>query len=148
MRSYEIVTLLVCLAALFAYINARYVRMQQTIGIMTLSLVFSILAAISVKLFSFHSARLTLIISSIDFHNLLMNGMLSFLLFAGSVQIDAINLKKEKWPILVLSTVGIFISTFLVGTLLYFLFYAFHLNVGYVYCLLFRQRIQLRCYPF
>jgi len=142
MQSYEILTFFICLAALFSYINHRFIRWPATIGIMALSLASSILLIIGAKLFPGRVVGLIHIITSIDFHNLLMNGMLSFLLFAGSVHIDAKHLRKERMSIITLATVGILISTFLVGTLVHLVFILFHMDIGYIYCLLFAALIS------
>ncbi|MGZ3778774.1 MAG: cation:proton antiporter [Mucilaginibacter sp.] len=66
-----------------------------------------------------------------------MNFMLSFLLFAGAIHIDLGKLRKEAWPVLILSTVGILISTTLVGTMTWEVFRLFHFPVPLIYCLLF-----------
>ena len=95
MQSREIFILIVCLAALFAYINARFIKLQQTIGIVVLSILFSIFVMLAGSFFPFQASKFVHIVPSIDFHNLLMNGMLSFLLFAGSIHINSINLKSE-----------------------------------------------------
>ena len=71
-----------------------------------------------------------------------MNFMLSFLLFAGAIQINANRLKKERLPIIALSTVGILISTFLVGALTWYLFQLFQINIEFIYCLLFGALIS------
>ena len=142
MQSYEILTFFICLAALFSYINNRFIKWPATIGIMALSLASSILLIIGAKLFPGRVVGLIHIITSIDFHNLLMNGMLSFLLFAGSVHIDAKHLRKERMSIITLATVGILISTFLVGTLVHLVFILFHMDIGYIYCLLFAALIS------
>ena len=142
MQSYEIFVFIICLAAVFSYINHRFIRLTPTIGIMSLSIATSILLIIIARLFPERATPFTNMIMSIDFHSLLMNSMLSFLLFAGSLHIDANALKKERWPILTLSTIGILISTFLIGTFLYFIFSAFSLNVAYIYCLLFAALIS------
>ncbi len=142
MQSYHILTFIICLAAAFAYINFRYIKWEPTIGIMVLSLGASLILAAFNSFFPQKSATVIHVIASIDFHDLLMNGMLGFLLFAGSIHINAINLRKERLPVIALSTVGIFISTFLIGTLLFYLFAAFHIAVGYIYCLLFAALIS------
>ena len=142
MPSYEILTLLICLAAIFSYINYKFIKWTPTIGIMALSLLTSLLLILAASLFSGFFAPLTTAIISINFHSFLMNGMLGFLLFAGSIQIDSKNLRKERLPIITLATVGILISTFLVGTLLHFIFIAFHLQISYIHCLLFAALIS------
>lgn len=142
MKPYDLFILIIGLAALFAYINAKFIRLQQTIGIMFLSILFSI-GLIAVNQFA-PSVTSALIkdISSINFHDLLMEGMLCFLLFSGSIHIDSVNLKKVRLPIIVFSTVGVILSTFLIGSLLYGVFQLFHMPVGYIYCLLFAALIS------
>jgi monovalent cation:H+ antiporter, CPA1 family len=142
MQSYEVFVSIICLATAFSYVNYKFIKWTPTIGIMVLSLVSSIILLIASRFFPQQIALLIAVITSIDFHSLLMDGMLGFLLFAGSIHIDAKSLKKERWPIIALATVGILISTFLVGSLLYLLFIAFHLGVEYIYCLLFAALIS------
>ncbi len=142
MQSYEIFTFIICLAAIFSYINYKFIKWTPTIGITALSLVSSILLISATHLFPERSTGLISIMTSIDFHSLLMNGMLSFLLFAGSIHIDAKNLREERLPIITLATVGILISTFLIGTFLHFILMAFHFDVEYIYCLLFAALIS------
>ncbi len=142
MQQFEIFVFIICLAALFSYINHRFIKWPPTVGIMVLSLVTSSLLLVTAHLLPKLSEDLIHIVTSIDFHNLLMNGMLSFLLFAGSMHIDANSLQKQRLPILSLATFGVVISTFLIGTLLYFLLAAFHLDVAYIYCLLFAALIS------
>ncbi len=142
MHPYEIFVLIVCLTAAFSYINHRYIKWPPTIGIMALSLCSSIVLLISAKAFPGYSSGFISIITSINFHDLLMNGMLNFLLFAGAIHIDAGRLKQERMPVITLSTIGILISTFLIGSVLYYLFGLFQLDVKYIYCLLFAALIS------
>jgi monovalent cation:H+ antiporter, CPA1 family len=139
---YEIFTFIVCITALLSYLNYRFVKLSPTIGIMALSLAFSIILIAGQGFFPTAYDSLKEVMSSVDFHKLLMKGMLGFLLFAGAIHIDAKNLKAERLPIISLATIGIFISTTLVGTLLYYLFQAFGLSIDYIYCLLFAALIS------
>ena len=142
MQSYEVFVIIICLAAIFSYVNHRFIKLSPTIGIMTLSLAISLILSLGARLFPKFSTPFISIVSSIDFQSLLMNVMLSFLLFAGSIHIDAASLKKERLPIIILSTIGILISTFLVGVMLHFLLIAFGMNIGYIYCFLFAALIS------
>ena len=76
-------------------------------------------------------------LSSIDFNATLMGGMLSFLLFAGSLHVDLNDLLDQKVIISILATLGVVFSTFLVGTITYYLFALFSIHIDYIYCLLF-----------
>lgn len=138
----EILSLTIVLSALFAYINHRAIKWPPTIGIMVLSLGASVLVAILGKFFPSLSASVVKLVSAIDFRNVLMDFMLSFLLFAGAIHIDAGKLKKERWPVLILSTLGILISTTLVGFGTYYLFRIFGQPIPLIDCLLFGALIS------
>jgi CPA1 family monovalent cation:H+ antiporter len=142
MDNNEILTITIVLAALFAYINHRWIKWPPTIGIMILSLLSSILLVLFGTSHSHLSNKAVLLVSSIDFQDVLMNFMLSFLLFAGAIHIDANKLKKERWPVIILATVGILISTFLVGGMVWYLLKLFNLQTPFVYCLLFGSLIS------
>lgn len=140
MKLQEILTLTLVLAAIFAYVNHRLIKWPPTIGIMALSLASSILVALfGQPLLSQKAQQLA---SAIDLQDILMNFMLSFLLFAGAIHIDANKLKKERWPILLLATFGTLLSTFLVGGGTWLLFGLFHFPVPFIYCLLFGALIS------
>jgi CPA1 family monovalent cation:H+ antiporter len=136
LATYQIISIIVFLAAVYAYVNDRWIKWPPTIGIMVLSLFSSIIIVIlgnMVPAFSVHVLR---IVSHIDFGQVLMKIMLSFLLFAGAIHIDAVKLRKEFWPVMTLATVGVFISTFLISVMSYYLFRVFQLQIPYVYSLL------------
>lgn len=136
-------SLLITLAALFSYLNYRYIKLPTTIGIMLIALIMSAILIISGKLglesLFIHAET---ILRGIDFHQTLMNGMLSFLLFAGALHVNLNDLAKQKWLVLSLATFGVVISTCLVGGLSWLVFSAFGLDIPYIYCLLFGALIS------
>lgn len=138
----EILTITVVIASIFAYINHRWIKLPPTIGIMVLSLISSVILVVTGNSKFLLSKKAIEIVTSIDFENVLMNFMLSFLLFAGAIHIDAGKLKAERWPILILATVGTLISTFLVGGMVWYLFQIFHFPIPFIYCLLFGALIS------
>lgn len=142
MGTSEIITTTIVLTAVFAYINHRVIKWPPTIGIMVLSLSASILLAVLGEYNPGFSDKALKFASSIDFRDVLMNFMLSFLLFAGAIHIDADKLKRERWPILLLSTIGIVLSTTIVGGITWYLFRVFQLPVQFIYCLLFGALIS------
>lgn len=81
-------------------------------------------------------------VAGIDFSSILMRVMLSFLLFAGAIQLDAKKLADEKLPIIVFSILGVIISTFIVGASMYYLLSLFSIHVDFIYCLLFGALIS------
>jgi CPA1 family monovalent cation:H+ antiporter len=142
MQLYGIFTILISISALFAYGNHRFLKLPTAIGIMSLSLITSLLVLIGGHLVPQFAAWITGIISAIDFHGLLMNVMLSFLLFAGAIHINAAQLRQQLIPVIVLSTIGTILSTLLVGTILYWLVSLFGISLPFIYCLLFGALIS------
>ena len=136
MTFYNTLTIVIVLAAVFGYINYRFLKLPNTIGIMLMSL------AVSIILFAkswVHPAlfnKSLILISSVNFYNLLMKVMLSFLLFAGSIHINAANLKKQAIPVLTFSTIGVTLSTFIVGVLFYLAAGLFNLQIDFIQILL------------
>ena len=82
------------------------------------------------------------IMTKFDFTEVLLNVMLSFLLFAGAIEIDIRALKEQRWPILLLATFGVLISTFVVGSLMYYVFTLMEIPVSFIVCLLFGALIS------
>ena len=142
MQSYQIFVVIICLAAGFYYINYRFIRLTPTVGIMAMSLAASLLLQGAARLFPGVAAPFTAMIGSREFHSLLVDGMLSFLLFAGSIHIDARRLKKELLPVITLSTVGVLISTVVVGVMVHYLLHVFGMEVAWLHCLLFAALIS------
>ena len=142
MEVYNIITMIVVLAAIFAYLNNRFFRLPSTIGIMLISLLASLFVIILGIVYPKFFERTTEALSLIDFQTVLLRVMLSFLLFAGAIHIDSKKLKSERISIITFSTIGVVISTFVIGTLLYYTISLFGLSVNYLYCLLFGALIS------
>jgi CPA1 family monovalent cation:H+ antiporter len=142
LQVYNLITIIIILTAVFGYINAKYIKLPGTIGTMILSIVAS-LCVVGMGLFSPNLFKKTIdIINTVDFHTALMRVMLSFLLFAGAIHIDINLLKKESIAIITFSTIGVLLSTFIVGGLLYIVSQWFGLSIDFIYCLLFGALIS------
>jgi len=142
MEYFLIITALVFIAASFGYLNVRFLKLPNTIGLMVITIVFTL----AVLALSYFDATLLnaekYIISKIDFKTVLLDIMLSFLLFAGALHTNFTQLKIQRWPVLVFSTVGVLISTFLVGGAMYYVLQLIGLPVDFIYCLLFGALIS------
>ncbi len=137
-----IATILVFLSATFGYVNVRFLKLPNTIGLMLITILFT-LAVFFISYFddSLLNAE-RYIITQIDFKTLLLDVMLSFLLFAGALHTNFEQLRVQRWPVFVFSTLGVLVSTFLVGTILYYAFVIFDYDVIYIHCLLFGALIS------
>ena len=142
MNYFLIATILVFLSAAFGFINVRLLKLPNTIGLMVITILFTL----GVFVLGYFDDTLLnaekYIITQIDFKTLLLDIMLSFLLFAGALHTNFQQLRVQRWPILAFSTLGVLVSTFLVGTSIYYLLMIFGMDVDYVYCLLFGALIS------
>jgi len=139
----DVSALLISLAAVFSYINYRYVRLPTTIGLMLIALLVSlgviVLARVGLDTPETWARHL---LDSIDFNVTLLHGMLSFLLFAGALHVNLEDLAKQKWPIAVLASVGVLTSTFIIGGLSWWLLGLLGLHIDFIYCLVFGALIS------
>lgn len=137
MSLFNIITILVVFTALFAYINSRVLKLPATIGIMIVSLVFSLILIGAGYFFPAITVFAEGFITDIDFSKVLLDIMLSFLLFAGALHTDSSLLKANRRSISVFAILGVILSTLLVGVFFYFIFKLFPTPVNFWYCLLF-----------
>lgn len=142
MELYNTFSIIVVLAAIFGFINFKFLKLPNTIGVMTISIIAS-LAAVVLGWWRPGIFETTIhLIQTVDFNTILMKIMLSFLLFAGAIHVNINDLRKESKAVLTFSTVGVLISTFAVGGLLYAATRLFSLPVDFIYCLLFGALIS------
>jgi len=135
-------TILICLAALFSYVNHRLLKLPMTIGLMAVALIFSLILLGLGKLGFVVEAELQRFMSGIDFNEALMHGMLGFLLFAGALHVKLDELWDLKWVVGTLAVVGTILSSIIIGGLGYFLFDLVGLPLPFLYCLLFGALIS------
>jgi CPA1 family monovalent cation:H+ antiporter len=142
MDLYTIITLLIVLSALFGYINVRFLKLPDTIGLMVIAVLFT-LGILAVGYFVPSIPEMAKeLITQVDFKEVLLDIMLSFLLFAGALHTDFGKLREMRWPILLFATLGVLISTFLIGGLSYAVFSLLGLGIPFIYCLLFGALIS------
>ncbi len=143
MTFFEIATVLMVLTALFGYANYRYIRLPTTIGVMVVSLVVSLgIAGIGSLGFEGAQRHAALIMGSIDFDEALLHGLLSFLLFAGALHIKLEDLSGQRWAVALLATVGVLVSTFIVGGLTWLMLGFLGIPISFLSCLLFGALIS------
>lgn len=143
MEILNIAALLITIAAVFSYINYRFIKLPTTIGLMLIGLVFSLMLLTLQKLgYSAIEQQAEMLMKQIDFNQTLMHGMLSFLLFAGALHVNINDLAKQKWVIASLATVGMLCSTFIIGGLTWLVFDTLGISMPFIYCLLFGALIS------
>jgi len=132
------------ITALLAYLNHRFVGLPTSIGVMAAALVFSLLlvgvdaAGFGVGLRQYEESLLR----SIDFSTVLMQGMLSLLLFAGALHVDLSELKAHRWTVGALAVFATLLSTLAVGFGMWLALPLVGLPLPLIFCLLFGALIS------
>ncbi len=142
MEFFHLFSAILVVSAIFAYINQKLMKLPTAIALLLagllVSLLVQVLGAFSPEFERLVEERLR----DINFSEVLLEFMLSFLLFAGSLHIDLNKLAESKWPVMIFATIGVLISTVLTGTLFYYLLQVLNYPMGYTYCLLFGALIS------
>ena len=131
------------LTALLAYLNHRFIGLPTTIGVMGIALLLSF-ALFGFDKLGFGALRdfEMSLLSSIDFSELLMQGMLSLLLFAGALHVDLSELQAYKWQVGILAVFGTLVSTALVSFGLWAILPYTGVELPLSYCLIFGALIS------
>ena len=141
---FEIAALMLALSALFGWINHAFLKLPHTIGLLVMALVASmVLLGLEIVFPSLGlTGRFESAIGQIDFNKTVMNGMLAFLLFAGALHVDMNFLKSRRWSIGLMATIGVLVSTFIVGTGFYLVAQLLGLNLPFIWALVFGSLIS------
>jgi CPA1 family monovalent cation:H+ antiporter len=144
MNAFDIAAILITVAAVSGYLNHRLLKLPPTSGTLAVAL-FSSLLVVSMNA-AFPQleiqGKIAAFLGRIDFNQTLMHGMLSFLLFAGALHLDMEGLQDNKWTIAVLATLGVVISTAIIGGLMWWFFTLIHVGVPLLACLVFGALIS------
>jgi CPA1 family monovalent cation:H+ antiporter len=139
---YESFSVIFAIAALLSFINYKWLKLPNTIGQLILALVISVvvilLKPISLVTYNYFCDM----VLHADFSHILLDVLLGFLLFAGALHVNIYELKKERWPVLVFATIGVLISTFVVGVGLYYISMLINCSIPFLHCLLFGALIS------
>lgn len=138
----DLISLLIFMAAAFSLVNITYLKLPHTIGLMVIALVMSLGVLLLGLVYPPITELAMTVMHEFDFKEVLLNVMLSFLLFAGAISINLRMLLQEKWPILILATIGVLVSTFTIGLLMYYAFTSVGFEITVMHCLLFGALIS------
>jgi CPA1 family monovalent cation:H+ antiporter len=142
MNLLDTAAILLSLSAIFGYINHRVFKLPTSIGILLIGLVLSVLILLLGDQWPGLVTQADYFVTQIDFNETVMGVMLSFLLFAGALHVNLGDLRGQKGVVAILASVGLVVSTFLVGTSAYFIFPWFGVNLSYLWCLVFGALIS------
>ena len=145
MTPFQITAIIITLSALFGFLNVRFLKLPNTIGLMIIAIIFSSILFLSRILFPDSPYAVdfaTKLMERIQFGELLLDVMLGFLLFAGAMHTNFDQLRVQRWPVMVFATLGVLLSTFLVGALVWVGFGWLGIELRFVHCLLFGALIS------
>lgn len=138
MDAFDFAALLIVLCAILAYLNHRFVQLPNVIGLLVLSLALSTIMWVSNHILHLQlAAVLENLIVQLDFSKVLLEVMLSFMLFAGSFHSDTDAIRREVKSIGILAVLGTILTTLIVATLLYWGAQWLDMPMEFIYCLLF-----------
>lgn len=138
----DFAAVLLTLAALFGYLNLKLFKLPTTIGIMLIGLLLSVVLLVLRDAVPMIPDAADRFVESIDFNEALMEGMLSYLLFAGALHVNLGDLAVQKRLVGILASAGVILSTFLIGTAAYLVFPLFGFELPFLWCLLFGALIS------
>lgn len=133
---------LIAVAALLSYVNKKVLKLPDTIGVMILAILTAIIFGASSLLKQDLATAFCSVVDGLNFRSFVLDFLLGFLLFAGAIHVDIKQLAKEKVPIIFYATIGVVISTFLVGTLFYYSAQIMGIEISYYYSLVFGALIS------
>ena len=141
---FDLLAVLLGLVALFGYINHKLLGLPHSIGLMVIALAAALVLIVVELIFpaSDFDGPVTAALAQIDFDGTLLNGMLSFLLFAGALHVDLHGLRSRLAAITAMATIGVLLSTFVVGTLSWYLFGLIGLELPFIWALAFGALIS------
>ncbi|MEQ9231935.1 MAG: sodium:proton antiporter [Cyclobacteriaceae bacterium] len=140
MTIFDIVALLIFLSGLFIFVNTFFLKLPSSIGLMIMALALSVV--VMIVGYFFPDLHLAEHVKEYEFEEILYQLVLSFMLFAGALNIDFNKLAKQRTPVLVLATTGVLISTAVIGTGVYFMLDFLGIHLEYLYCLVFGALIS------
>ncbi len=142
MNLLDIFAVLFLLTAVFGYINHRFIKLPRTIGLMLMSLILAFTMIIMRRYGLMEFEPLEKMIRQIDFYKILIEGVLGFMLFAGALHVDINNLRERQWSIFVFATIGVVLSTFIIGGGVFYLSNWLGWGLPFIICLLFGALIS------
>ncbi len=142
MNLFSLVSVLISLAAVASYVNYRFIKLPATIGVMLLALIASLALVLAGAYTGGFREQAAALVSQIDFNQVVLHGMLAFLLFAGAIHVNIEDLGRQWLPISSLAIFGTLASTAIVGGVIWLVLGWLGLGIPLLHALLFGALIS------
>ena len=142
MNIYLALTFLICLSAIFAYINQKFLKLPFVIGLFFLSTVLSVVVLSSKYWIKLPIEEIKDTIEQLEIDQIILNFLLGFLLFAGALHTNWNDLKLQIKTIATFAIGGVLLSTLLIAGLFYFVTGLFGLEIPLLFCFIFGALIS------
>ena len=142
MDAFTILAVITTIAAIFSWLNHRFIRLPNTIGLMVLSLAFSLFLVIVSKLYAPAADPLKRMLLEVEFDRTLLHSMLGAMLFAGALHLNINDLLGRRYIIVLLATIGVITSTVIVGIASWLLLQGLGFSIELIHCFLFGALIS------
>jgi monovalent cation:H+ antiporter, CPA1 family len=134
--------ILITISAIFGYVNHRWLKFPNTIGVMLISVVLGVVLKFIEGFNPVYTSLLRDFLTDVNFSAFVLDFILCFLLFAGALHVNLNQLRGTRATVFLYSTLGVLISTFLIGTCTYWLLVSFGYSVFPAHCYLFGALIS------
>ena len=142
MSFFSLISILISIAAVLSYVNYRYIKLPTTVGVMLVALLASLILIIVGPYAGGFREQAATLVAQINFNQVVLHGILAFLLFAGSIHVSLDDLKREWLSISLLAIVGTLASTFIVGGVTWLILGWLGLGIPFLHALLFGALIS------
>jgi len=142
MTTYLYLILLISLSSAFAYINQRWIKLPFVIGLFLLSTILSVVIISAGNIFDFPIDALSEQLEKIHIDQIILNVLLGFLLFAGSLHTNWASIKGQLRAISIFALGGVLLSTLIIAGLFFYAASLIGLDINFLYCLLFGALIS------
>ncbi len=142
MSLFSLVSILISLSAVSSYVNYRYIKLPTTVGVMLVALVASLALVLAGPYAGGFREQAAALVARIDFNQVVLHGMLAFLLFAGAIHVNLEALGREWLTISSLAIFGTLASTFIVGGVTWLVLGWLGLGISILHALLFGALIS------
>jgi CPA1 family monovalent cation:H+ antiporter len=141
---FDAAAVLMVMVAALGFLNHRFLKLPQSVAMTAMGALASLVViGTDAVLPRMHlSDYVAAFLSRVNFQSALLDGMLSFLLFAGALHVDWPEMRRGRWPVITLSTVGVLVSSAIIGGLVFVIAEVVGLSLPLLWCLVFGALIS------